>query len=76
MQPIVNGLEKEYSEIAFRRLNAGSEGAAAFEQLGLRGHPAYLIFLSDGTEAFRSIGLQEEGNLREAIETIINGEQE
>ena len=74
MQPIVNGLEEEYSEIVFRRLNAGSDGAAAFEQLALRGHPAFLIFLPDGTEVFRSIGLQEEDNLREAIETVINGE--
>ena len=72
MQPIVNGLEEEYGEIAFRRLNAGSDGAAAFEQLALRGHPGYLIFLPDGTEVFRSVGLQEEDTLRNTIEQILS----
>jgi len=72
MQPIVNGFEDEYSNIAFRYLNAATDGAGAFEQLGLRGHPAYLIFLPDGSEVFRAVGLQEEGNLNEAIGQVLN----
>lgn len=71
MQPIVNGLEDEYSDaVAFRYLNANIEGAAAFQQLGLRGHPAFVIFLPDGREVSRSVGLQDEAFLRNMLDTI------
>lgn len=70
MQPIVNGLEDEYNDISFQYLNATSDREAVFNQLGLRGHPAYLIFLPDGTEVFRAVGLQDEDDLRNAIEQV------
>ncbi|QPC83108.1 hypothetical protein G4Y79_01660 [Phototrophicus methaneseepsis] len=71
MQPIVNGLEEEYSDsVAFRYLNANTDGAVAFEQLGLRGHPAFVIFLPDGREVSRSVGLQDEISLRNMIDGI------
>lgn len=71
MQPIVNGLEDEYSNIvAFRYLNANTDGATAFEQLGLRGHPSFIIFLPDGREVSRSVGLQDEASLQNMLDNI------
>lgn len=76
MQPIVNGFEEQYSnEMAFIYLNAQTDGLAIYESLSLRGHPAYVIYLSDGTEVFRTLGYQEEALLQEAIETNINVEE-
>lgn len=71
MQPIVNGLEEEYSDsVAFRYLNANTDGVAAFDQLGLRGHPAFVIFSSDGQEVSRLVGLQDETSLRNLLDSI------
>lgn len=73
MQPIVNGLEEEYNDsVAFRYLNANTDGAATFEQLGLRGHPSFVIFLPDGQEVSRLIGLQDETSLRNMLDSINN----
>lgn len=73
MQPIVNGLEEEYSDsVVFHYLNANTDGAAAFEQLGLRGHPAFVIFSPDGREVSRSVGLQDETSLRNMLNNIDN----
>lgn len=72
MQPIVNGLEDEYSDdITFVYLNANTDGAEVYEGLSLRGHPAYVIFLSDGTETFRTLGYQDEQILEQAIQDVI-----
>lgn len=59
MQPIVNGLEATYeAEIAFETINAQStDGAVWFGQLGLPGHPGFVIFAADGTEVFRTFGV-------------------
>ena len=73
MQPIVNGLEEEYSEhMAFIYLNANTDGQTIYETLSLRGHPAYVIFQTDGTEVFRTLGYQDESLLEEAIQTNIS----
>ena len=72
MQPIVNGLEDEYNDdIAFVYLNANTDGAEVYEGLNLRGHPAYVIFLPDGTETFRTFGFQQEQILEQAIQNVI-----
>jgi hypothetical protein len=70
MLPIVNGLKEQYREqMAFVLLNAGdeAEGETAFKSLRLGGHPASLIFASDGEELFRELGSVTETNLVEAI---------
>ncbi|MEL6527696.1 MAG: hypothetical protein AAFQ07_18500 [Chloroflexota bacterium] len=57
--------------MAFVYLNANTDGAEVYEALSLRGHPAYVIFLPDGTETFRTLGYQEEDILIEAIEDTL-----
>ena len=75
MQPIVNGLQQEFGErVAFRTFNAldGGQGQRAFEQLHLPGHPSYLIFRPDGSEAHRSFGLLDADALRQALLSILD----
>ena len=75
MQPIVNGLEDMYNEdMSFVYLNATMDGADVYDTLSLRGHPAYVIILPDGTEVFRLLGAQEEATLRDAIEDALQNE--
>ncbi len=78
MQPIVDGLQREFGErVAFRTFNAldGGQGQRAFEQLRLPGHPSYLIFRPDGSEAHRSFGLVDVDTLREAITSVLDSGQ-
>lgn len=71
MQPIVNGLEDTYKNaITFVYLNANTDGAEVYDGLNLRGHPAYVIFLPDGTETFRTLGFQQEQILEQAIQDV------
>lgn len=73
MQPIVNGFEEVYSDnMAFVYLNANTDGQMIYETLNLRGHPAYVIFQTDGTEVFRTLGHQPESSLEEAIQVNID----
>lgn len=72
MMPIVNRLTETYSdEVSFVQLNATTDGAEIFEQLGLRGHPALVILLPDRAETFRALGIQEENRLIDEIESAI-----
>ena len=72
MQPIVNGFEQQYSDdMAFVYLNANTDGASIYQSLGLRGHPAYVIFSLEGEEVFRTLGYQEETILEQAIQEHI-----
>jgi hypothetical protein len=73
MTPIVNRLAGEFAkQMVFQRLNAAGDGQQAFTQLALPGHPAFLIFLPDGREVYRSFGLVEENVLREAIHSAVS----
>lgn len=68
MQPIVNRLEDEYrDQVAFKYLNARTDGEAAFRSLNLPGHPVTLIFV-DGQEVYRGLGIVAEDDLRAALE--------
>ena len=72
MQPIVNGLEEQYNQdMKFIYLNANTDGVFIYGELGLRGHPAYVIFLPDGTETFRTLGYQDEAILINGIEETL-----
>jgi hypothetical protein len=72
MEPVVNRLKDEYgNEVNFISLNANTDGAAAFEASSLRGHPAFLIVLPDGTETWRRYGIVPEDDIElELIEAI------
>jgi hypothetical protein len=69
----VYGLQEEYSQdIAFVELNAadGDTGQAAFMELGLRGHPAIVIFDAQRQEVFRTFGLIEEKPIRQVLDGL------
>jgi hypothetical protein len=69
----VHGLQEEYSpNITLEELNAadGGAGQAVFTQLGLRGHPAVVIFDARGQEIYRTFGLIEEEPIREILDGL------
>ena len=75
MRPAVDRLQAMYAEqMVFRYLNAldGAEGQATFRQLGLRGHPGYVILAPSGTEVYRNLGAVDEGTLQEAIQIALD----
>lgn len=74
MQPIVYGLEEEFGgEVLFLFVDAadGTAGQSYFVSLGLRGHPAVLIFRPGGEEAYRALGLVTEDELRDALAALL-----
>lgn len=74
MLPVVNGLQEQYGEqIAFVLLNAQDQdkGEEAFKALQINGHPASLIYQSEGKEVFRRLGSVPETDLVEAINAVL-----
>ena len=73
MQPIVNGLEETYNSITVVSINArdGADGETWFDALGLRGHPAILIFDADSNEVYRRFGVIPQDELKEEIDNLI-----
>ena len=71
----MNGLEDEYStQLEFVRLNAAEPDNAAIQQgFGLRGHPTVVIIDADGNAEAKFIGEQSAETLRDAIESMLNG---
>ncbi len=71
MMPIVDGLEEQYSErVQFVRLNANAEGAEAFRELNLPGHPSVVIFNVDGEEVYRGFGVIPEAQLKQELDAL------
>lgn len=73
MQPIVDGLEKEYLEsVEFERINASTnEGLALFNAYGLFGHPSYLILDETGEVLWQSIGEQSEEFIENSLRSFL-----
>jgi len=74
MQPIVNGLQEDYSDdITFVSLNAkdGDEGETLFLSLGLPGHPSIVIYTPEGEEVYRQFGIMDESTLINAIDASL-----
>jgi hypothetical protein len=73
MQPIVDGLETEYSEsVEFLQINASTpEGLEIFNSYSLFGHPSYLILDDTGKVLWQSVGEQPVENIEDALEIII-----
>ena len=69
----MNGLRETYGDdIAFVYLNANNaDGLAAFKRLGLPGHPAFVLFGSDGRERFRAFGVVTERLLVDAVDGVL-----
>ncbi|MCB9435902.1 MAG: hypothetical protein H6673_02780 [Anaerolineales bacterium] len=55
------------------RLNAQQDGRDAFQKGQLRGHPALLLFASDGRELWRHEGVVEFDELEAQIQAIMGG---
>ena len=60
MEPIVNGLENEYTgRIEFRSIDAYStEGEQAFKAYQLLGHPGYVLLNESGDVIWIGVGEQ------------------
>lgn len=64
----MNRLEKAYGEeVKFVYLNANTDGKDAFTQSQFRGHPAVLLMLPDGEEAWRFQGVATYEQMEEEI---------
>ncbi len=75
MRPIVDGLQAEFDgRAAFVFLDArdGHTGQFAFDQLGLVGHPAVVLFDAAGRENYRSYGLLTAAEVRVGLDAMFN----
>lgn len=71
MQPIVDGLEKDYGEqIAFKWVNADKgDGPQIIRAYNILGHPTVLLVAEDGHELQRMVGPQSIETLNAALAT-------
>lgn len=74
MEPVVNGLEEEFSaQVEFRRIDANSsDGRAVFQSFGLRGHPAYVILNSKADVLWLGFGEQAKDILTQQIHLVLD----
>ena len=73
MQPIVDGLESEYSDrIEFRTLDANSdEGGQAFRAYNLRGHPSYILLNLAGEILWTGLGEQTASQIKPQLDAAL-----
>lgn len=73
MEPIVDGLEREFAEaLTVRRLDADLEENARLQQTyGLRGHPTFAVLDVDAHVVQSFTGPQTEEALYEAVTAVI-----
>lgn len=73
MQPIVNGLQTEYSgRISFEQIDANTDaGRQRLRSYGLRGHPSYVTVDVKGKALWSFTGQLREEQLRQQIDTAI-----
>ena len=75
MDPIVDGIESEFTErVAVIRLNAvGTEMAQLMNSYGVRGHPSFVVLDGESEVTQRFTGPQTDETLREAMTAVANG---
>src|SRR5262245_38889808 len=73
MQPIVDGLERDYEgQIFVQRVNAyEGDGPAIMAAYQIKGHPTFLIIDRQGQEVNRLIGPQSPEKLAEALQPVL-----
>lgn len=73
MTPIVNGLEAEFSErLDVVWLDVAQPANAELQaELGVRGHPSFVVLDTNGAAVAQFIGPQTEEVLRVAVETAV-----
>ena len=69
MEPVVNGLEKEFgTQVEFRRIDANStDGQEVFHSFNLRGHPSYVIINPEADVLWLGLGEQSRDILIEHL---------
>lgn len=70
MEPIVNGLSREYNgRMAFERRNAAEDTVQdSMDAYGLRGHPSFVIAAPNGEALWVKVGPDAAETLRMVIE--------
>jgi len=73
MQPIVDGLENEYTTgIEFRNIDANSAtGNPIYKSFQLRGHPSYILLNPAGEVVWTGLGLQPQEQLKTQFEAAL-----
>jgi thioredoxin-like negative regulator of GroEL len=73
MEPIVNGLEQEFSgQLQVMRLDADDPvNEQLMQDLGLRGHPSFAVIDAQGNITARFFGPQSAETLREALQNVL-----
>lgn len=73
MEPIVNGLEQEFTgQIQIIRLDANEPtNIELMQALDLRGHPSFAVTDAQGNITIRFFGPQTAETLREAIQFVL-----
>ena len=73
MQPIVNGLQTEYSDrMAFEQIDANSqEGQQRFQEYGFRGHPSYVITDVGGAVLWSATGQLPQALLQAQLQAAL-----
>ena len=70
--PIVDGLEGEFEgrvEVTRLDANEGTNGALQ-QELGVQGHPSFVVVDAEGAVTERFFGPQEEATLEEAMAAV------
>lgn len=73
MKPLVEGLEKNYPGIEFRRLNVdGSDAAASAlaDKLGVQYVPTFVYVTKDGVSSGLQVGEQTVQTLQQGLEQL------
>ena len=73
MEPIVNGLEKEYEgRVAVRRIDANrDEGPKIVREHKILGHPTTILVDRNGKEQGRLLGPQEHEEIMALLEQVL-----
>lgn len=72
MNPIVDGIAQEYSgKVDVRKLNALTEGKAAFEYFRMTGHPSYILSRTDGTRVWTQVGILSREDLAGRLDAAL-----
>ena len=73
MEPIVNGLEQEFSgQLQVMRLDADDPvNEQLMQDLGLRGHPSFAVIDAQGHITARFFGAQFAETLLEALQNVL-----
>lgn len=72
MNPIVDGIQQEANgRYEVIKLNALTEGKAAFAHYRMTGHPSYIVFRANGERVWSHVGLRTREELLAQLEKAL-----